>query len=322
MISIIIPVHNTAKYLKKCLNSLLNQTWQEFEIILIDDGSTDNSDDICDNYAKKNQNICVIHQTCMGVSYARNNGIEHAKGEFITFIDSDDWVSNDYIENIILPVINNKLDFIISGMIDTYNDNSKNIEHILPDSGILSFSDAKDYYQIMTTKLMTSPVGKIYRKSIIDKYNIRFNTTLSFAEDKEFNLMYMKYAQNGCSISYRGYHYRREILDSLTKKKHKDVFNTYCRQWQILKSNFYDKGYLNISYIDAMLVNELFNIINDHIYHTTIYKTPIETSTHIDFNFLKLHKAKIEDKKWKKDFIISNNFYYLKIIYKIRLAFK
>lgn len=322
MISIIIPIHNTAKYLKTCLDSLLEQTWQDYEIILIDDGSTDNSNNICDDYAKRKKNIFVIHQPCMGVSYTRNKGLKYAKGEYITFIDSDDWVSNDYLENLISPFINNKLDFIISGMIDVYNDTSKNIEHILPDSGILSFSDAKDYFQIMTTKLMTSPVGKIYRKSIIDKYNIRFNTSLDFAEDKEFNLIYMKYAKNGSSISYRGYYYRREVLNSLTKKIHKGILNTYCRQWQILKNNFYEKGYIDIHYINKKLVNDLFNTINDYIYQTAIYNTSIESTTYIDYSFLKLHKNQIEDKKWKKHLILSKCFNCLKVIYKIRLKLK
>ena len=318
MVSIIVPVHNVENYLTTCINSLLSQTWGEYEIIIINDGSTDSSTSICNYYANNFSNINVIHQSCKGVSFTRNKGIELAKGEFITFVDSDDWVSSDYLEELMHPIINHHLDFIISGMIDIYDWPSNNITHRLPDSGILRFTEAKDYYQIMTTELMTSPVAKIYRKSIIEKYNIKFNSTLSFAEDKEFNIMYMRYAQKGCSIPYVGYNYRRNTINSLTKKEHQGVFNTYCRQWLILKDNFYTKGFTSIPFIDQMLVNELFNIINDYIYQTAINNKPIESSTHINFVFLRQHKNKIKDCWWKKLLISYNLFGVLNTIYKIR----
>ena len=100
LISIIIPIYNVEKYMEKCLNSVVNQTYNNIEIILIDDGSKDKSREICDNYAKKDNRIKVVHKENNGVSSARNTGIDMSKGKYITFIDSDDYIDTDYIETL------------------------------------------------------------------------------------------------------------------------------------------------------------------------------------------------------------------------------
>ena len=98
LISVIVPVYNTEKYLGRCVDSIINQTYTNLEIILVDDGSPDNSPAICDEYAKKDQRIKVIHKENGGLSSARNAGLDIAKGDFISFIDSDDWVEKDLFE--------------------------------------------------------------------------------------------------------------------------------------------------------------------------------------------------------------------------------
>lgn len=98
LVSIIVPVYNVEKYLKKCVDSIINQTYKNLEIVLVDDGSTDNSGKICDEYAKKDSRIKVIHKQNGGLSDARNVGIDNSKGKYITFIDSDDTIENDYVE--------------------------------------------------------------------------------------------------------------------------------------------------------------------------------------------------------------------------------
>ncbi len=100
MISVIVPVYNVEKYLSRCIDSILNQTYTDYELILVDDGSTDNSGKICDDYAEKKSNIKVIHQKNGGLSSARNTGTDNSKGSYITFIDSDDLVSNTYLETL------------------------------------------------------------------------------------------------------------------------------------------------------------------------------------------------------------------------------
>ena len=98
LISIIIPVYNAEKYLKKCLDSVINQTYKNLEIILVDDGSTDKSPEICDKYAEKDSRIIVLHKENGGVSSSRNAGLDIFKGEYLSFVDSDDYVEPDYIE--------------------------------------------------------------------------------------------------------------------------------------------------------------------------------------------------------------------------------
>ena len=122
MISIIIPIYNVEKYLEKCLDSILNQTYKNLEIILIDDGSTDNSPNICNSYCEKDKRIKIIHKNNEGVSSARNKGIELSKGKYIVFIDSDDYVSNEHIEVLYDCIISNNVDLVISNLIDISED--------------------------------------------------------------------------------------------------------------------------------------------------------------------------------------------------------
>ena len=119
MISIIIPVYNVEKFLPQCIDSILAQTYKDFELILVDDGSPDGSPAICDSYAQRDERVRVIHQKNAGVSAARNNGIEHAKSEWISFVDSDDWVEPSYIEDFHLD--EDDADMIVQGL--EYYDN-------------------------------------------------------------------------------------------------------------------------------------------------------------------------------------------------------
>ncbi len=127
IISIIVPVYNVEKYLDRCIQSILNQTYPYFELILVDDGSSDNSGKMCDEYAKKDDRIIVIHQENNGLSSARNKGIENSKGEFLSFVDSDDWISKDYLKEMYNEQKKTKADLVICN-IDciTLHDNKYN----------------------------------------------------------------------------------------------------------------------------------------------------------------------------------------------------
>ncbi len=124
LVSIIIPIYNVEKHLKKCLDSVLSQTYRNIEIILIDDGSTDNSGYIADEYSRHNDNISVIHTNNGGLSRARNIGIKSASGQWISFIDSDDYVSRDFISKLLNLAINNDAD-IATCKFQTVNKNVK-----------------------------------------------------------------------------------------------------------------------------------------------------------------------------------------------------
>ena len=124
-LSVIVPVYNVEKYLKKCIESILAQSFKDFELILIDDGSTDSSGKICDEYEKRDARIIVIHKTNGGLSSARNAGLDIAKGKYIGFVDSDDWISPQMYEKLILMCEKNDLDMAVCGVKKCYNDSSK-----------------------------------------------------------------------------------------------------------------------------------------------------------------------------------------------------
>ena len=105
LISVIVPVYNVEKYLPRCIESILRQTYPHFELILVDDGSLNKSGAICDRYAKKDARVKVIHKENAGISTARNAGVDMAQGEYISFVDSDDWVREDYLEKLLTPML-------------------------------------------------------------------------------------------------------------------------------------------------------------------------------------------------------------------------
>ena len=185
VISVIIPVYNVEKYIRQCVDSVLEQSYKDFELILVDDGSPDNCPRICDEYARKDSRVHVIHQMNSGVSAARNKGIEHAKGEWISFIDSDDWVDIDYLEKFELD--KDDADLIIQGLEYYDNRNGQYFKQIKVADCILSGTDSKKLVADNNVLGSGYPVAKAYRKFIIDK-GVRFDTSISYHEDHIFEI--------------------------------------------------------------------------------------------------------------------------------------
>ncbi|HFD6724085.1 TPA: glycosyltransferase family 2 protein, partial [Enterococcus faecium] len=121
-VSVIVPIYNVEKYLRKCVDSLLSQTLKEIEIVLVDDGSPDASGEIADEYQKKYSNVKTIHRENGGLGPARNTGIENATGEYVAFLDSDDWVESDMYEKLYLVASKENADIVVSGHCDFAND--------------------------------------------------------------------------------------------------------------------------------------------------------------------------------------------------------
>ena len=170
ILSIIIPVYNAAKYINQCIQSVVRQSYHDFECILIDDGSNDGSGELCDNWAGIDNRIKVIHQQNQGVSIARNKGIKIAQGKYIVFIDSDDWVEENYLE----ALMESNADYVISG-IYIHNNNSRT-EKIIPNSEITFIlnSSAKNYIaQLFKRQLLFGPISKRYKLSIVKDYQIK-----------------------------------------------------------------------------------------------------------------------------------------------------
>lgn len=211
LISIIIPVYNTEKYLDRCIQSVLAQTYTNWELLLIDDGSTDSSWAICDKYAEQDSRIKVFHKENGGVSSARNLGLDNAKGEWISFIDSDDWVANQYLE---ILHQNGLYDFV-TGYWSILNCDSfcskPFYNQEFRKDGIRTFLD-------INTGKLSYPVCRLYRRSIIKNNRLRFDTKIHFAEDALFNLSYIRYIQTAKQTGDILYYYEKHE-NSLSNKE-------------------------------------------------------------------------------------------------------
>lgn len=212
MISVIVPVYNTEKYLRRCIDSILAQTYKDFELILIDDGSTDNSGLICDEYEKNYNRIRVIHQQNSGVSVARNEGVKVSEGNYIVFIDSDDWISADYLSNLYLACKKNNAqiafcDYAIANDITSYEIYNSIEESIQVFSG----HDAVQFYAEKTLDKgmahFRSPWAKILKKEIALKHP--FPSDRVYAEDAACVYLWLWEANRVVHINDCGYFYFR-----------------------------------------------------------------------------------------------------------------
>ncbi len=171
LISIIVPVYNADKYLDKCVTSLMTQTYSNLEIILVDDGSTDNSARICELLAKKDTRIVVIHQKNSGVSAARNTGIKNARGEYLAFVDGDDYISPYMIEHLYARIMQDQADVAVCGYKRVDEKGHELSTAMIPDS-VVSGAEAIRMHYSHTAGIMMIPVNKIYQRRLFD--HIRF----------------------------------------------------------------------------------------------------------------------------------------------------
>ena len=183
-ISIIVPVYNVEAYLERCVESILSQTYTNFELLLINDGSTDASGCLCDQLASTNENIKVFHIENRGVSNARNLGIEQSRGEWLTFIDSDDFITNDYLETLISAArADVSVGFSVARVHHVKNGQVTDFPEF---SGQESIWSAEQMMKelLMTTRTSFFPVAKLFNKQLIE--NFRFSTDYHLAEDALF----------------------------------------------------------------------------------------------------------------------------------------
>lgn len=201
-VSIIVPIYNTAKYLPNCLDSIINQTYQNLEIILVNDGSTDNSEKIIEKYAKKDSRIKIISQKNSGQSTARNAGLKKATGDYIGFVDSDDEVSHIFIEQLIKPYLTDpQTSLSVCGL--RYNwlkTNTQKDVFINPIRPKRKNESQKSYILFLLTidGRMYSSVNKLYLTNHAKK--CQFNINLNFAEDTKFVLDYLKKTKGNISF--------------------------------------------------------------------------------------------------------------------------
>ncbi|WP_270504839.1 glycosyltransferase family 2 protein [Eubacterium limosum] len=253
LISIVIPIYKVENYIERCIKSIINQTYKFLEIILVDDGSPDDCGIICDQYAEIDSRITVIHQENKGLSGARNSGIDIAQGEFITFIDSDDWVCPDYIEILYNNLVDHSLDISICNYIDVSSYEIDQIRSNNQNVNVFTNLEAlEQYFTEFSTPFVVS-WGKLYKVELFE--NIRFpEGKIHEDEFTTYQLLFNAkkigfineplyyYFQRNDSIMGNGFNikgkndclealeqridfYKRRKLKSLRTK----TYNTYCR---------------------------------------------------------------------------------------------
>ena len=204
-VSIIVPIYNSEKYLKECIESILSQTYKNLEILLVDNNSKDNSYKICEEYIKKDSRIILLKENQKGVAHARNKAIENASGDYVFFIDADDYIEKDFMEKILSEAIENNADMVISG----YTTKLKNSATLncYKDGNVYNKKDFLKVFQGLSNKnLINVQCNKLTKANIVKKY--RINENYISGEDYLFNLDLLKDC-NTIKVSQNcGYVYR------------------------------------------------------------------------------------------------------------------
>lgn len=312
-ISVIIPVYNSASYIEKCILSILNQTYHNYELIVVNDGSTDNSLEKLQKLLSNKSNTQIITQNNQGVSGARNTGIRHATGTYITFIDCDDYVAPNYLQTLIEGTHNGKFDWVLSGT--SYIQKNNEIRMVSMAEDIWEHSELGNKYHYID--YTTSIHGKLYKKGIIDKYNLQFNTSMSFAEDRDFNIEFIKHLKTVHNISFVGYTYCTDVPNSLSKKKYHYKLKNDCIYWNkvLLLNN-------DSQHFKRFVANRLYNAIVDNICEMNKWlgiKQTLEI-IHKDYSdankrFIISNRKHIKAPTWQKNLIIHSIYLFCIFIY-------
>ena len=284
-VSIIIPVYNKKKYLYCVLESIRQQEFNDFECILVDDGSTDGSQNICDVFSKKDSRFITVHMSNSGVSNARNTGLKRARGKYITFIDADDSIDINYLKKLADDIENTGADFVITGMKKYWEDTNK-VEYLkTPINGLYTFKEILPQFAEIQLKtgIFGFCCGKIFKKEIAN--NIFFDASISLAEDFDFYLKiypkvkkvyfdaecfygYLQESSNNSVKSDNQIDYLTQLKINLRYREFLKYMNSYSNNNQnIIDSRVNDYIYFVILYSNRKNiknnVTELYKLINN-----------------------------------------------------------
>jgi glycosyltransferase involved in cell wall biosynthesis len=227
LISIIIPVYNAQNYLSFCFDSICHQTYTNFEVWMVDDGSNDQSSQICLDYTRSDVRFKYLTQKNAGASVARNNGLDHARGEWVCFVDADDWVEADYIGSLV-DGLKSAADLIVSGIRYKHNSTTNELARKLFYSHKFSQVELYKAFTMNQLNRFGGPISKLYNFDIINRYAIRFNSQLRYAEDCNFMLQYISHIQSIQFVDAVSYNYRVGLSGSLSSKVYDAETEWYC----------------------------------------------------------------------------------------------
>ncbi|WP_209122909.1 glycosyltransferase [Alkalihalobacillus sp. BA299] len=295
-VSVIIPVYNAEQYLSHCIESLLKQTLQQCEFIFINDGSIDDSQQIIEKYKKKDPRIRLINQKNQGVSIARNTGIEIASGEYIGFVDADDYIESDMYEQMYTAAITCKCDVVITNFESEIKGQKVITTYPFPQNQILNrnFIVKELLAYLIKSENMNTVCNKIYLNQRVIDNKIKFPEKVALGEDGMFNMLFFSIASSLVYISYTGYHYR-EVSGSATKNLAK--FNYFDRAVEVYESQLPSRlaNTLGEKKIQELKAIKFINSVLSYIY---IYFTATEQLSYKErYNFVKtmIHHEKVRE---------------------------
>lgn len=275
LMSVIVPIYKVEPYLTRCLESILMQTYSNWECLLIDDGSPDFSGKICDEYKLRDSRFRVFHVENGGVSRARNIGIENARGKFVTFIDSDDFIDLNFLKDLLAPCIeDNDIDFVHAGCLNYYSD------------GAISSNQKYDNYigvdKTYIFKIFRGLVfSKLFNLEKINRNSIKFDTSMKYGEDMVFTIDYLIHSAKYALVDTVGYYYvQREgsAMNSTITYNYDRDYHSFLHRYNSL--NHYIKKF-NISEKDSELryiqtsdsfYTALFSLYNSNFSYSEILK--------------------------------------------------
>jgi len=310
-VSVIIPVYNVESFLRPCLDSIINQTLKEIEIICIDDGSKDNSLEILQEYAKKDERFKIIHQENAGAGAARNVGLDNAQGEYISFIDADDWVKHKLYKRLYSVAKEEDLDIVMFKMINYDHEQNK-----LYETGYYNLSQLKKWFDgsIFNEKntknkifsMSVSPGGKLYKRNLIESINARYPEGMIFEDTPFFMEVYLNAKRSKILNEY--FYFRRRTEKSVTTQFDKryldhipmtniliDIFKKYD------KFEFYKRGLFN------------FKVAFIRKKYADIYENREKLFHLIRKDFLKLKETYLKEESLEKFFYPYNYAFFSQI---------
>jgi len=232
LVSIIMPVYNAENFLKRSIESILNQKYYNFELIIVDDGSTDNSYQISKDYSSMDTRILVKSFDNSGPATARNRGLDLAKGEYLLFVDSDDYINSNTISTLVDEIESSKVDLVCAGHSDDYGDTKKNVS---PEGFYGSFKDALyDFDILLSRHTLQGPWAKIFRTKIIQENKLAFPENMVFGEDTMFVYKYIQHSHNVKIIE--NILYNHSIYDgSLSRRSVNNIIEIYINLYSELQ---------------------------------------------------------------------------------------
>lgn len=281
LISVIIPLYNAEKYIEKCVNSFLLYDSDDFEIIIVDDGSTDNSLQICERMKKTDKRLKIFHITNSGASVARNVGIENSRGKYIFFCDSDDYIETDEFKKVIKSIQLKESDLYV---FNKCNEGIDDENYFVDEIGMLKgyTKDLSEIYKFALQIRISAPWKKIYKASILKKNKTYFPKERIIHEDLSQFLQYLKYCENACVLEENIY-YHRYTENSLSKqikfKMFYDIVNTFSDMEELVKEKDLDFEYLNfaknryLAIIMGIIVRMKINKISNYEINKNIKKS-------------------------------------------------